>query len=107
MTKNTSENKRNFITLEKYQDDIYVCLQKNGYRNVFCFDNKTEEEVMKHLEKDLKGKIITEDTATTDEQKKLLKEMKDFTYNNYVFPRRFETEPFFNAKRAQYKKERN
>lgn len=49
MTKNTSENKRNFITLEKYQDDIYVCLQKNGYRNVllllFVLEFMVKEDV--------------------------------------------------------------
>ena len=43
MTKNTLENKRNFVTFEKYQDDTYVCIQKNGYRNVFCYAKRTKE----------------------------------------------------------------
>lgn len=104
--KKDAENKRNFVAFDSYQEDMYVCLQKNGYRNVFCYGKRTKEEIMEHLTKDLKGKIITEENAQTDDQKKLLKEMKEYMYQNYIFPRRFETEPFFNAKRAQYRKER-
>jgi len=95
------EEKRNFVVLTTYEQDTYCCLQKNGYRNVVLYDNKKPEEVMEHLQKTLKGKIITKETATTNSQKELLEEMAEFVNRNYLIARKYETQPYFNPRRRQ------
>lgn len=77
--------------------DKWLGIRRNGYQ---CIYECTQEEQKAFIES-MQDKVITFDTATTNEQKKVLLEISKTIQRDYIFPSQFENKPFFNRDRIQ------
>lgn len=75
--------------------DKWLGIRRNGYQ---CVYECTQEEQKAFIES-MQDKVITFDTATTNEQKKVLLEISKTIQRDYIFPSQYETTPFFSAAR--------
>lgn len=75
--------------------DKWLGIRRNGYQ---CIYECTQEEQKAFIES-MQDKVITFDTATTNEQKKVLLEISKTIQRDYIFPSQYETTPFFSAAR--------
>ena len=75
--------------------DKWIGMRRNGYQLIKEYTPEEREELLRSLQ----DPVVTFDTATTPQQKKVLLEISKTIQRDYIFPSQYETTPFFSAAR--------